>query len=252
MQQFVQIALLAAALIIGIVLIRWQGSPESTGKENVAPAANVESPAAKMLGFIESQIANQEDVKDVRCWSSVNKIQTFLSGLPVDLEANGRRVELYVEMIDDVWVECCRVADGNQIEKSALTAVLKSRFPENVTESEGDTKFDFGGRLATVAVLEEAIEDYSDTIESWRLLQSWSLRKASQNAEPKGLKNADSMFSQDALKQFRDFLVVFDIALLKSAKDVAMERKRGSVDGETMNIAFDRLRTGETEPLETE
>lgn len=241
MQQIVQIALLVIALIVGAVILLSQTgqSPEDT--EQTQKIASAVSPAEKMLEAIESQIADQEDVKDVRCWSSVNKIQTFLSGLPVELESNGRRVERYVGLIEDVWREAAENAKGNEIGSEALYNVFESRFPENVSMVDGKVKFDFGGQLASISILEEAVQDYSDTIESWRLLQSWALRKATQ-----GGNEPVAAFSQDSLDQFRDFLVVFDIALLKSAKDVAMERKFASIDVKTMDLAFDRLLSVET------
>jgi hypothetical protein len=251
MQQYAQIALLIGALIVGVVLVRWQSAPSPDPGVETSSTSTAELPSMKMLAYIESKIADQEDVKDVRCWSSVNKIQTFLSGLPVELEANSRRIELYVAMIEDVWLECCEATAAESIEQTTLIDVLKTRFPENVKEENGNAKYDFGGRLATIEILEEAIEDYSDTIESWRLLQSWALRKASQINDGNDAQSA-AMFSPDSLRQFRDFLVVFDIALLKSAKDVAMERKRGAVDAETMTIAFERLRASDSAPMEAE
>lgn len=239
MQQFAQIALLVVALIIGIVLVRSTTGPEAVDKTG-QNSESVESAAVKMLGLVEAHIADQEDVKDVRCWSSVNKIQTFLSGLPVELEANSQRVERYVMMIEEIWIESKALTTDDEIDADVLISVLKSRFPENVTVTEGKPKFDFGRELASLEIIEDAIQDYSDTIESWRLLQSWALRKASQ---PSPVENDVRAFKAEALEQFRDFLVVFDVGLLKASKEVAMDRKFSSIDAATIDIAFDELQS---------
>jgi len=240
MQQFAQIALLIVALITGIVLVRSTNTPPDALEPDEQTTTTVQSAAEKMLGMVETHIADQEDVKDVRCWSSVNKIQTFLSGLPVELEANSQRVERYVQMIEEIWIDSKSLSTSDDVDADVLIRVLKSRFPENVSVVEGKPKFDFGRELASLAIIEDAIKDYSDTIESWRLLQSWALRKASQPAEPETTKHA---FTAEALEQFRNFLVVFDVGLLKASKGVAMDRKFSSIDAATIDIAFDQLQS---------
>ena len=96
-------ALLVSACIIGSGLNF--GSNREDSEANIE-SSNAENHAQTMLTFIDQQIAIQEDVKDVRCWSSVNKIQTFISGLPVDTEAIGQRVECYIAVLDQVWGQC--------------------------------------------------------------------------------------------------------------------------------------------------
>lgn len=240
MQQAAQIALLLIALVVGFILLR---QPPAPPKETADAA--VEAPSAVMLRFVESQISDQEDVKDVRCWSSVNKIQTFLSGMPVELDAIGHRVERYVALIDEIWLAANEDRAGSaevEIEEAVFLQVLKAKFPKHVVVSDGKTSFEFEERFESLKILDDSLKDYGDTIESWRLLQSWALRKESQNP---GGENVEGRipFSDKSLTQFRDFLVVFDIALLKTSKDVAMERKIGSVDVESMNIAFDQLQS---------
>ena len=243
MQRFVQIALLLAALIVGGAIVLWPGETPAEPANNPEDSQVLpETSATKMLAYVESKIAKQEDVKDVRCWSSVNKIQTFLSGMPIELEAIGQRVERYVELIEDVWISSGKNAAGSEIQESELMSALNGQFANRISDENGKITLDADEGFAPIEGLEDSVRDYSDTIESWRLLQSWALRKAS--AGPSGEGGTEKAFSEPSLTKFRDFLVVFDIALLQSAKEVAMERKQGSVDVESMNIAFDRLLAG--------
>ena len=244
-----QIGMLAAALLIaaGIIVsgLNSGSTRDSPSSEDSAILSgdNTESPAVEnhvqtMLTFLDQQIAIQEDVKDVRCWSSVNKIQTFISGLPVDTEAIGQRVECYVGMLDQVWDQCASENQGQPVTADRVKRFLEDRFPEitrqvnEVLKPEDNDGFDM--TLFESREQCDAIKDYSDTIESWRLLQSWLLRKvdvpATQGAVP---------FSEDALVELKRFLVVYDINLLKRARVVAMEKKLARVNVEVMKEAFD-------------
>jgi len=240
MQRLFQIAIVVGALIFGIYLVQSGAKEEAP----LPPPAATESPSMVMLQTIEGEIAKQEDIKDVRCWSSVNKIQTFISGMPVELEANGQRVERYVELIEEVWQASSESKVGPEIESDVLVSVLKSKFPANVTVAE-EVAFEFGSEFGSLKDLNDSMKDYRDTIESWRLLQSWALRKASQESSSEN----ETPFSSMSILQFREFLVAFDLGLLKACKSVAMERKLGSIDSKTVDIAFDRMLAGESATL---
>ena len=244
-----QIGMLVAALLISAVIIGsglnfgfTRDSPDSAGSAVLA-GGNVESSAVEnhvqtMLTFVDQQIAIQEDVKDVRCWSSVNKIQTFISGLPVDTEAIGQRVECYIGMLDQVWYQCVSDSQGQPVSADQVKRFLDDRFPEitrqvNVVPKPEDNN-GFDATLLESKEQCDAIKDYSDTIESWRLLQSWLLRKVDVPAT-----RVATPFSDEALLELKRFLVVYDINLLKRARVVAMGKKLARVNVEVMKEAFD-------------
>ena len=236
--------LLISAFIIGSGLNYGSGRDGADGETSLnTTAGNAELPASKnhtqaMLDFVDQQIATQENVKDVRCWSSVNKIQTFISGMPIDTEAIGQRVECYVAMLDCVWGECVSENQDLPVSADQVRQFLDSRFPDiagqvdEILKPEANGGFDMN--LFNTKERCDAIEDYSDTIESWRLLQSWLLRNLE---EPK--TQASAPFSDEALTELKRFLVIYDIVLLKRARIVAMEKKLARVNVETMKEAFD-------------
>ena len=247
-----QMGILIAALLIAAGII---GSGLNFGLTGDSPDS--EGPVARdmglsaarnhaqtMLTFIDQQIAVQENEKDVRCWSSVNKIQTFISGLPVDTEAIGQRVECYIGMLDQVWDECVSGNQEQPVTVDQFKRFLDDRFPEmarqvnavlNPLENNG-----FDLNLLSSGEQCNAIIDYSDTIESWRLLQSWLLRKVDLPTT-----EVSAPFSDEALLELKRFLVVYDINLLKRARAVAMERKLARVNVEVMKEAFDLQWKGE-------
>jgi len=186
-----------------------------------------------MLSYLDGQVAVQENSKDVRCWSSVCKIQMFLSGVPIEQEAIGVRVERHVELIHSVWEEAARLSKGATISKETLASILESRFPHQV-ENESKFIFNFSGQVDPIEVQTGSIIDYSDTIEGWRLLQTWATRRTDES----GHMTLTPTFSEPALNAFHDFLLVYDIALLRHARAIASERKLPKVDAESMNLAF--------------
>ena len=254
-----QIGILIAAVLISVGII---GSGLNFGSaneslNNESPEVLVDASALKnevaadknhaqtMLTFIDQQIAIQEDVKDVRCWSSVNKIQTFISGLPVDTEAIGERVECYIGMLDQVWDQCVDDNQEQPVSADQVKRFLEDRFPEItqqvnvVLKPEDNNGFDM--TLFKSKEQCDAIKDYSDTIESWRLLQSWLLRKVDVPTT-----EVSAPFSDEALLELKRFLVVYDINLLKRARVVAMDKKLARVNVDIMKEAFDLQWKGAT------
>ena len=90
------------------------------------------------------------------------------------------------------------------------------------------------GKTLQSEVQTGSIIDYSDTIEAWRLLQTWAARRTDES----GQMTLAPPFSEKALTAFHDFLLVYDIAVLRHARAIASERKLPKVDAESMNLAF--------------
>ena len=187
-----------------------------------------------VLHYIDEGIAQQEDCKDVRCWSSVNKIQMFISGISIEHAAIGTRVERYVELIQDTWQDAAKQCQEAEISKEQLLSTLTRRFPHNTDPVTKTVSFDFVGHPLLITISPESVTDYSDTIEAWRLLQTWAVRQT----DATGRVDLHPGFSREAIDAFHDFLVVYDIAVLKHAKEIAHQQKRSKVNVEIMNRAF--------------
>jgi hypothetical protein len=190
-----------------------------------------------MLGYLDERIACQEDEKDVRCWSSVNKIQMFLAGAAINHDAMGVRVENYMKLFDSVWQESVGDSLEHEVEipVARLLGILKLRFPHSTDAETGEVEFTFSQQSEPVLVMADSIKDYSDTIEAWRLLQAWASRKTDKT----GKLTLTPVFSRDAIDAFHKFLVAYDIAILKNARRIANDRKLVKIDDVSMELAFE-------------
>ncbi len=225
-QILLQLGLIALSLFVAFF---WMNQ---TGMELKRSDAS-EPDGYEMLDYLDQKIACQEDVKDVRCWSSVSKFQMFAAGASIEHEALGVRIEEYDKFIDSIWTEASN-EKTDQISKSRLLEVLMKRFPHEIDSETKAVSFKFPNQQGSIMVLDDLIVDYSDTIEAWRLLQSWAARRTDRT----GQLIVEPVFSQPAIDAFRDFLVAFDIALLRKAAEIANSRKLSIVDAASMKLAF--------------
>ena len=227
-----QVALLVAAVVAAVV-IAGGGSGQSNQGEAV-PAR----PSFNMLGYLDARVGVQEDKKDVRCWSSFNKLQMFITNCEIEEDAKAERIDQHMRLIQSIYdaaaekLSCCEYIDKDTVED-----LLVERFP---TAQSGDgLGFNLGGVNPTLVGV-EALRDYSDTIEPWRLLQTWASRQLDNNGQFKFQKQ----FDEAALHQLFEFFRAYDLAMLRKARDHAMERKLTKIDAEAIAAAFN------TEPVQ--
>jgi hypothetical protein len=186
-----------------------------------------------MLGYLDKQVGQKENRKDVRCWSSFNKLGMFLTGCEIDEAAKSERIEQHMKLIQSLWAASREQSNGmDTIPAKAISQVLKDRFPQ-ATGGTG-VSFQFGGGAPTL-VMADALRDYDDTIEPWRLLQTW----ASHNIGEHGWFASPQPFSEEALAVMYSFLKAFDLAVQREARRVAVERQLAGIDAEAMAAAFE-------------
>ncbi len=200
-----------------------------------APDTTSQSPGQpyEMLAYLDGRVGVQENQKDVRCWSSFNKLQMFITNCEISEEAKSERIEQHMRLIESLYNEASkRAPEKKLITATTVDEVLRVRFPQ-VDTTEG-TQYNLGGGSSTLVVT-EALKDYSDTIEPWRLLQTW----ASHQVDNKGKWKRDAQFDEGALKELYEFFRAYDLALLRKAREHAMERKLGHIDAEAVAAAFE-------------
>ena len=220
-----QIVVVVVAVVAAVAIARRDPGPTS---ETAKPAKT----AYEMLVYLDGRVGVQENQKDVRCWSSFNKLQMFITNCEISEEAKSERIEQHMRLIQSIYDEAAESAPAkNLISASAVAAILRMRFPK-VDTAEG-TQFNLGGETPTLVVA-ESLKDYSDTIEPWRLLQTW----ASRQVDGKGNWKLSAQFDEEALKELYEFFRAYDLALLHKAREHAMERKLGQIDAEAIAAAF--------------
>ncbi len=214
-----QAAVMVSAIFAAIAIVR--SAPE------LPPAS------FNMLGYLDKQVGQKENRKDVRCWSSFNKLGMFLTGCEIDEAAKSERIEQHMKLIQSLWETAREQSNGmDTIPAKAISQVLKDRFPQ-ATGGTG-VSFQFGGGAPTL-VMADALRDYDDTIEPWRLLQTW----ASHNIGEHGWFASPQPFSEEALAVMYSFLKAFDLAVQREARRVAVERQLAGIDAEAMAAAFE-------------
>ena len=221
------------AQMIVIVLaagVAWAIVGSGEGQETESPP----SPAAAfdMLSFLDERVGFQEDQKDVRCWSSFNKLQMFITNCEIDEGAKAARISEHMRLIQALYESSApQAGDEGYINADAVKAALEDRFPQgNEVEEKG---VHLGGRFPTLVGAEE-LRDYSDTIEPWRLLQTW----ASRQLDAQGMWRLERQFDESALGALYDFFRLYDLAMLRRARDHAFDRKLTKIDAEAITAAF--------------
>jgi len=217
-----QIIVILVAVMVALTIVR--RAPDTTSQSP--------GPPYEMLTYLDDRVGVQENQKDVRCWSSFNKLQMFITNCEISEEAKSERIEQHMRLIESLYNEASqRVPEKELITATIIDEILRVRFPQ-VDTAKG-TQFNLGDGSSTLVVA-EAIKDYSDTIEPWRLLQTW----ASHQVDNEGKWKRDTQFGEGALKELYEFFRAYDLALLRKAREHAMERKLGHIDAEAVAAAF--------------
>ena len=219
--RLIQIFTVLAAMVVAFLLVS-KTEPETP------------PPPFDMLAYLDAQVATQEDGKDVRCWSSLCKLQMFLTGAPIDDQAIGVRIESHMGLIESIWEQAgVKHPYEPMISEATVAEILDRRFP--YYRGEKGIRFDMGGALVPIDIITDAMLDYSDTVEPWRLLQSW----ASYHTDLNGRLSLKPQFNQQALHVLHEFLLNYDLAIMKYARRIAEGNKASRIDASAMSEAFD-------------
>lgn len=216
------------SLALALLLLGCDRSLDPGTGGGSAPAA---TPAWDMLAALDKHVMVQEDTKDVRCWSSVSRLQMLLAGTELDTEARNARVEQHQILIESIWKDSRATSNVELIAAHAVEDVLKRRFPRQVAE-DGTVQFAPRG-YPGITVSPDDLKDYSDTIEPWRLLQSWALTHVHQ-----GRLALSPQFAPAALDTLHEFLLVYDVAVLRHANAEAFRQKKQGIDRSAMVAGF--------------
>lgn len=232
----------AAKLQIGIVLASFAAAVTLMATAKPAAPARGTAPTTpgavakpfNMLAFVDERIGTQEDKKDVRCWSSFNKLQMFITQCEISEEAKSVRIDEHMRLIQSIWQEAQqRLPGSGDIPASAVEAVLDRRFPH---VSRNDTA-QFGLKSGS-GVLQrlsgDDLKDYGDTIEPWRLLQTWAARRV----DARGVLVITPTFEEKSLHVLYRFFRAYDLVVLQQAREAAHKKKLTLIDEKSMAEAF--------------
>ena len=187
-----------------------------------------------LLKFLESEIQKQEDKKDVRCWSSVRKLQMYLTQMPISSRAIAVRIRFHKKIIDGIFTKANINGDKN-LSLDTLNKIIKKNYPY-ITDKTSSTIFKIKEKnfFRVIKIKKDDLKDYKDTIEKWRLLQSWAFNKSVTTKDSK--KNLG--ITKNAALKLKEFLPLFDLALMKYAREIALAKKSESINKDIMEEAF--------------
>ena len=222
--------LIAAVAAVIIAKSPTQAASAPVPQPGPDKAKQPEAPFTQM-GYLDERVGRQEDEKDVRCWSSFNKLQMFITNCEISEDAKTERIQQHMALIQKIYDASAAQAEGKKlIPLAAVRSVLAKDFPSTKADS-GSPNYSFG---ALTINLTEALRDYSDTIEPWRLMQTWSTRQLDNT----GQWQLPAEFDQAALDELFLFLRGYDLALLRKARTNAIDRKQNLIDAEAIRAAF--------------
>ena len=145
-------------------------------------------------------------------------------------------MDQHIDFIQTIYEETAAASPGSQaITDITLTRYLKHRFAMN-NDIDG-VSFKLTGS-ARILVEGEALQDYSDTVESWRLIQTW----ASRHQLPGGKSALTHHFTRTALEKLQVFIQAYDLAILRRAGRAALARKQSRIDRKAMLAGFHPVR----------
>lgn len=226
-----QVVVVAVAAVAAVLIARGDKFSEAA-EPSPAPNPSAKPTPYDMLACLDERVGVQENRKDVRCLSSQNKFLMFTTNCEFSEEAKTERIEQHMRLIQLLYDKTIQRAPGQKrLPAGAVTAELNERFPR--VDSEQGARFNLGG-VSTLLVEAEALKDYSDTIEPWRLLQTW----ATLHVDAKGKLQLDVQFGEEALTELYKFFRAFDLAMLRRARDNAFKRKLTIIDAEAIRAGF--------------
>ena len=226
-----QILTVIIAAVAAVVIVKSPSQAASNEKPTPAPQAKQPAEPFTQMGYLDQRVGRQEDEKDVRCWSSFNKLQMFITNCEISEDAKTERIQQHMALIQKIYDASVAHAEGKKlIPLESVRSVLAKEFPSTKADS-GSPNYSFG---ALTINLTEALRDYSDTIEPWRLMQTWSTRQLDNT----GQWLLDAEFDKAALNELFLFLRGYDLALLRKARTNAIDRKQNLIDAEAIRAAF--------------
>lgn len=226
-----QILTVIIAAVAAVVVSKSPSQAAPSDPPAPAPQAKQSVEPFTQMGYLDQRVGRQEDEKDVRCWSSFNKLQMFITNCEISEDAKTERIQQHMALIQKIYDASVAQAEGKKlIPVEAVRSVLAKEFPSTKADS-GSPNYSFG---ALTINLTEALRDYSDTIEPWRLMQTWSTRQLDNT----GQWLLDAEFDKAALDELFLFLRGYDLALLRKARTNAIDRKQNLIDAEAIRAAF--------------
>ena len=223
-----------AMVVISAVAAVWiaRSGPAEMAAAPEAPKPKAAQAPYDMLAYLDTKVGLKENQKDVRCWSSCNKLLMFITDAEISEAAKAERIEQHMALIQKLYDACGKRQPGEKkIGVEAVKAELAERFPRE--DSSQGSQFNVGG-APSLLIKSDVLKDYEDTIEPWRLLQTW----ATYHVDNRGKLTLEVQFDEPALKELYIFFRSYDLAMLRKARENAVSRKLRAIDAEAIRAAF--------------
>ena len=215
--------LLLCAVLTASLL--FSGGCESESVSKTPPAR---SPFDGMLAHLDTMAARFEDRKDVKCWTSFKRLETFVAGCQLAPATTHQKSEVVIDLVDQIWKAAAESLDNvPSINATAFDAAAKKHFPWDCIEflhctlQLGDRKF---------IVPFQDVDNYLGTVEPIRVLQTLAQRVARQ--DPSRLTLEPS-----AVESAVRLTALLSTTLLKESNRIAAENNHEEIQDEDVLAA---------------
>jgi hypothetical protein len=186
----------------------------------------------EMLARLDAKAAELEDSVDVKCWTSLGQLETFVAGAEFTPQATHAKSEALVGYLDQVWRAAERAAAvSGPVTGEAFDAASARFFP---IQREGFTevRVSLGERI--VVIPHQDVRDYGATVEPLRLLRTTAQRVA--DTEPDR-----APLSSLAIQSATELATVLATVVLKEANAEARGRRHERVEADDVIAADQRI-----------
>ena len=176
---------------------------------------------SQTIQHLAVRAATLEDNRDVKCWTSLKLLETFIAGIPLAPESTYAKTEVTKNYLDQIWAKADQAARTSVIGGEAFRRVTQQVVPSR-TDSLLDYTVTFPDR--DVQVRYHDVDNYHQTVEPIRLLQTLAKEVQRNNPQRKGL-------SPQAVNEATQVAALLCTLVLREANIVATELQHAQISG---------------------
>ena len=224
-QSGVHVCLVIASLLLGVGCGA-QDNPSS--RSSVATYRSLQD----FLAELNQQASQLEESRDVKCWTSFKRLETFIAGCQLSPESTHLKTEVVQNYFDQIWAEADRSTTKDSIIDAAPFTRTVRRFVPWETDSVLEYRVTFPDR--EIVVKFQDVENFRSTVEPIRLLQSLTT-KLHDNKEQR------KVFSPTAIHSATEFIALLSTIVLRESYAVAVEHQHHQIEATDMLQTDQRL-----------
>ena len=185
------------------------------GQRPPSTAAHAASSFDQMLAQLDEAAGQFEDQRDVKCWTSFKRLETFVAGCQLAPATTHIKTEVVIDLVDQVWRAAAQVQVGGQAITAANFDAASQEYFRWRCDGSLHCRLEFGERELSVPSMD--FDNYRGTVEPIRIVQT--LARRLERRDPSRLP-----LDASAVPSATRLAAVLSTALLKEANVVGQLR----------------------------